>query len=1137
MKLVRSLFSLFYCMVALGALKSPCLRAEASAGRAQQMNSHEQTPKGLSTSDWSSIRAAYEAGQHAFAPTAGGWQARNPGQQLHTVMDERGFTATASGADWQWGLELTGFGWAGQEQPPGGTKVGAEGQRFTRTWEGGLEEWYVNGSAGIEHGFTVPARPAGANGGMLSFVLAVHGGLWTELEPGGQAVRFHEPGGGVALTYAGLKVWDAEGKVLPARMAAASGGTVRIEVEEAGACYPLTVDPTVQQAYLKAHQVTAGDNFGYAVAVSGDTVVVGAYNEDSSTTGVNSTPDESASGSGAAYVFVRSGGSWTQQAYLKAHQVNASDRFGWSVAVSGNTVVVGATQEDSSTTGVNSTPNESASSAGAAYVFVRSGGVWTQQAYLKAHQVTGGDIFGWSVSVLGGTVVVGAINEDSSTTGVDSSPNESALNVGAAYVFVRNGTNWTQQGYLKAHQVNGGDQFGYSVAVSGDTVVVGTPSEDSSTTGVNSTRNESASGAGAAYVFVRSGGVWTQQAYLKAHQVNLDDQFGYSVAVSGDTVVVGARGEASSTTGINSTPNESASGAGAAYVFVRNGATWTQQAYLKAHQVNVDDHFGYSVSVADDTVAVGAWQEDSSTTGGNTRPNENAKDAGAAYVFVRSGTNWMQQAYLKAHQVNDDDWFGRSVSVSGDTVIVGADNEDSNTTGNNSTPNESASGAGATYVFTGLGLHSRDYRVRLVFDDPPPFAIEHPSFLQQVLGAPNEDFLCIQDSVLSNLEPAAALASAAERHQLATNLRAIYARSNLSNIQVEVGTHDPEAFNLHVVRENAATTGLGLAEDYGRFNRPGKGNAYILWNPSSMSLTSNQRAIMAAHEVGHLMGLPHVAAGAMTGHAEIMTYDWILGSSKSLPGMFSDSALNLCLRPTFDAGCNSPGVSTVNCQYHLRRYVGQKSDAELAEAGVFPGTYDLETPEMCVVEALEAELQALEAYGANRLNICGITDSSLHEGATVLRTLATWTPASGGGLRVLVERNAKIVVLGETRHGANVVFAKNGAPASIEDVTFEAGTAGQTNAVALAVQGDSNTVVDHLTVTVSEAVILAPNVEISAESLNGMVVFRAENGRTYTVQQSSNLQTWTVLATYAGDGRFINLPVPKAGFYRIVVAP
>ncbi|MGE0246926.1 MAG: choice-of-anchor Q domain-containing protein, partial [Pyrinomonadaceae bacterium] len=166
-----------------------------------------------------------------------------------------------------------------------------------------------------------------------------------------------------------------------------------------------------QQAYKKASNTGSGDFFGWSVAVSGDTVVVGAPFESSSTTGVNSTPDEGAPSSGAAYVFTRTAGVWSQQAYLKASNTGAGDQFGYSVAVSGDTVVVGAYLEASSTTGVNSTPDEGAGNSGAAYVFTRTAGVWSQQAYLKASNTGAGDQFGYSVGVSGDTVVVGALLE------------------------------------------------------------------------------------------------------------------------------------------------------------------------------------------------------------------------------------------------------------------------------------------------------------------------------------------------------------------------------------------------------------------------------------------------------------------------------------------------------------------------------------------------------------------------------------------------------------------------------------------------------------------------------------------------------------------------------------------------------
>lgn len=389
---------------------------------------------------------------------------------------------------------------------------------------------------------------------------------------------------------------------------------------------PPALDAAItQQAYLKASNTGPEDYFGYSVAVSGDTMVVGAYLEDST-----------ASGSGAAYVFVRNGTNWTQQAHLKASNPGNDDYFGLSVAISGDTLVVAANGEDSSATGVDGDQTDnSASASGAAYVFVRSGTNWSQQAYLKASNTDEGDEFGNSVAISGDTVVIGANGEDSSATGVDGEGSDNSVShAGAAYVFVRNGTTWTQQAYLKASNTGAVDSYGVGdgfarVAISGDTVVVGAPGEDSNAIGVDGDQSDnSAYDSGAAYVFVRNGNTWSQQAYLKAS--NADNVFGLGVAVSGDTIVVGAGGEAG-------------------YVFVRSGTTWSQQAYLKAANTEAGDGFGIPVAISGDTIVVGALQEDSAATGvdGNHDSNS-ATMSGAAYVFVRNGTTWTQQAYLKA---------------------------------------------------------------------------------------------------------------------------------------------------------------------------------------------------------------------------------------------------------------------------------------------------------------------------------------------------------------------------------------------------------------------------------------------------------------------------------------------------------
>ena len=445
-----------------------------------------------------------------------------------------------------------------------------------------------------------------------------------------------------------------------------------------------------QQAYVKASHGETSDMLGQKVAISGNILVSGAINEDSNATGVNgNATNESATAAGAAYIFVRNGTNWSQEAYFKASNTDAQDFFGWSVGVSGDTVIVGAPQERSNATGVNGNQtNNSVQNAGAVYVFVREGTNGSQQAYLKASN-TGGDFFGRAVAIDGNTIVVGARGEDSSSRSININQDDnSAPNAGAAYVFVRSGTNWSQQAYLKASNASANDFFGNAVAISGDTVVVSAHQEDSGATGVNGNQeNEDQVNSGAAYVFVRDGTLWSQQAYLKASNPGYQDYFGWSVAVAGDTAVIGAEREGSKARGVNGDQlDDTAFAAGAAYVFMRSGGNWSQQAYLKASNADAGDFFGHSVDVFGDTVIVGAPSEDSAAMGVNGNETDNTLEgAGAAYLFVRVGTNWSQQAYLKSS--NPLRSFADSVAISGHSAIVGE-----------------TSDAGTVYVFTGAGV-------------------------------------------------------------------------------------------------------------------------------------------------------------------------------------------------------------------------------------------------------------------------------------------------------------------------------------------------------------------------------------------------------------------------------------------------
>jgi len=351
------------------------------------------------------------------------------------------------------------------------------------------------------------------------------------------------------------------------------------------------------------------DRFGSSVALSDNgLLVVGAPQERSNATGINGNEgNDDSPFSGAVYGFVRNGTNWTKQVYLKASNAEEFDEFGASVAISGETVVVGATEEASSATGVNGNQaDNSAVRAGAAYVFVRNGASWAQQAYLKASNTEAEDRFARAVAISGDTIVVAAPNEASNATGVNGNQaDNTAVSAGAVYVFVRNGTNWSQQAYLKASNAERNDFFGGSVAISGDTIVVGAEFEDSSTTGINGNQTDnSATNAGAAYVFVRSGTNWTQQAYLKASNTDMEDRFGSSVAISGDTIVVGAKFEASSATGVNGNQADNSDpGSGAAYVFLRSGSQWSQDAYLKASGPAGD--FGARVAMSKQTVVIG----------------------------------------------------------------------------------------------------------------------------------------------------------------------------------------------------------------------------------------------------------------------------------------------------------------------------------------------------------------------------------------------------------------------------------------------------------------------------------------------------------------------------------------------------
>lgn len=327
-------------------------------------------------------------------------------------------------------------------------------------------------------------------------------------------------------------------------------------------------DTWTQQAKLTASDSIANDSFGHAVALSGETLVVGA--------GAYRLHN------GAVYVFVRDGESWTQQAKLDSLDGEAGDEFGYSVGISGDTIVVGAPRYPGATWG------------GAAYVFVREGTSWSQQAQLLPSGLGSDVFFGQSVAISGDTVVCGS--PFYITT---------AFNAGAVYVFVRNGTTWSEQ--AKFTGVADDEELGWSVAMEGDTVIAGGLQEEGPFT---------EQGPGLVRVFVRSGVTWSQQATLKASGASPESQLGWCVALSGDTVVVSSRFDAPA----------GLAGAGAAYVFTRGGAAWTQQARLIASDATMGDWVAVSVAISGGTVIAGSLDND-----------DDPSDWGRASVFHLQG--------------------------------------------------------------------------------------------------------------------------------------------------------------------------------------------------------------------------------------------------------------------------------------------------------------------------------------------------------------------------------------------------------------------------------------------------------------------------------------------------------------------
>jgi uncharacterized repeat protein (TIGR01451 family) len=472
--------------------------------------------------------------------------------------------------------------------------------------------------------------PVGDRYDQLGSAVAADGDTLVVGAPG---LPFSGPDTGAAYVF----VRNADDWVLEARLSvpgttglgasvALSGDTVAVGSAESSPVCVFVRNAGVWslEAQLVGSDTSIADGYGRSASLSGDTLVVGAPNH---STGFGYQ-------SGAAYVFVRSGSTWTEQQRLVSDTLAAQDYFGTSVSVSGDSLVVGAPGDD---TGV-------AVDAGSAHVFSRAGSTWSEEATLFLPSGTTGNAFGTSVSLDGTMLLVGSPGEREG----------SVIEVGAAYVFVRSGVSWSLEQRL-ATTASFYLSFGKAVAVQAGTAVVGSRGHA-----------PLLNGAGAAHVFVRAGSVWSEEQELTASLPEMEAGLGRAVAVSGDVVLAGA-------------PDRDRS-SGSAYVFRRTGSTWDEEAKLDAPGTAHSDAIGSAVALDGDVLVVGAPQDD--VPGG--------RGAGSAYVFVRTGATWSLQQKIMASDPSEDGRFGAAVTVSGDTLAVGA-------------PYAGDLDGGAVYVFTRTG--------------------------------------------------------------------------------------------------------------------------------------------------------------------------------------------------------------------------------------------------------------------------------------------------------------------------------------------------------------------------------------------------------------------------------------------------
>lgn len=364
-----------------------------------------------------------------------------------------------------------------------------------------------------------------------------------------------------------------------------------------------TADGWVLVQKLAASDRHAYDNFGYAVAISGDYAVVGAWEQD-----FNLVDADSLAKAGAAYIFKNTAGTWSQVQKIVPSDREADDYFGWSIAMDGDYILVGAYREDEDAAGSNTI-----SEAGSAYLFKNNSGTWSEVQKLVSSDRANTDFFGRSVAISGDYAIVGADQEDE-----DASGGNTAGTAGSAYIFKNTAGTWSQVQKIVNSDRAGGDLFGWSVSISGDYAIIGAYREDQDTSGANTLAN-----AGSAYIFKNNSGTWNEQIKLVPSDRLNNDWFGYTVGISGNYAIIGAYKEDEDTSGSNTLGE-----AGSAYVFKLNGSTWSQAQKIVPDVRAAYDHFARSVAISGGHSICGAYSHSLDSNGGNSLGS-----AGGAYMF------------------------------------------------------------------------------------------------------------------------------------------------------------------------------------------------------------------------------------------------------------------------------------------------------------------------------------------------------------------------------------------------------------------------------------------------------------------------------------------------------------------------